>query len=102
MYVPAAAGFLILDWFLLWARFYWFGFDGLTKTIYTVVNFPWSIFYFWIAAKRNPWWHSTFGGRFEALLNDEFGPLLVFLVIALLQAAIFSALFAGFKKLRTV
>lgn len=98
MYVLTAASLLILDWFFLWARFYWFGFDGVTELIYRIVNFPWSIFYFWIAAKPNPWWHTTFGSHFEYLLNDEFGPLLVFLIIALLQAMIFTMAFFQLKN----
>ena len=98
MYVLTAASLLVLDWFLLWARFYWFGFEGITKLIYQIVNFPWSTFYFWVETKPNSWWHTTFGSRFEVLLNDEFGPLLVFLIIALLQAMILTTAFFKLKK----
>ena len=84
-----------VDWFLLWPRFYWFGFQGTTKAVYTVLNFPCSYIYFWIEAKRNPWWYSIFGTHFEVLLNEEFGPLLVWLLLCLIQAAIFIAISAA-------
>lgn len=99
-YTLTVVSLLVLDWFLLWARFYWFGFGDVTKWIYTLVNFPWSLFYFWIEAKRNPWWYASFGRRFEFLLNDEIGPLILFLVIVLLQAVVFTYITLWIRKLR--
>jgi hypothetical protein len=102
LYLPTAALLCLVDWFLLWARFYWFGFGGTTKWIYGILNFPWSVFYFWIEAKRNSWWYGTFGTRFELVLNDEIGPLLVFLLIVAMQATIFTVFILGFLKRRAL
>lgn len=86
-YVPTAAGLPLLEWFLLWARSYEIGRSGVTEWVCWILTFPWSILYFWVEAERNLWWHRTFGTRFEAVFNDEFGPLLLFLFIGLPQAA---------------
>jgi hypothetical protein len=99
-YALTAVSLLALDWFLLWARFYWFGFGDVTKWIYTIVNFPWSLLYFWIEAKRNPWWYTAFGRQFEFLVNDEIGPLILFIIIVLLQAGVFTFIISSIRKLR--
>jgi hypothetical protein len=90
---------IIVNWFLLWSRFYWIGFRGTTQTIFQILNFPLSNAYFWIEAKTNPWWKGNFGTTFNTFLNDEFGPLLALVIVGLLQAAIFILLFSGFRKL---
>ena len=68
------------------------------KPIFTVVNFPWGFFYFSIEAKANPWWSATFG-RSSWILNDEFGPMILLLIIVAVQAAVFTALILGLRKL---
>jgi len=89
----------IVNWFLLWSRFYGFGFRGTTLTIFQILNFPLSSAYLWIEGKPNPWWTGKFGTTFSIVLNDEFGPLLSLVIVGLLQAAIFILLFSGFRKL---
>jgi hypothetical protein len=89
----------IVTWFLLWSRFYWFGFRGTTRTIFQILNFPLGHAYLWIEAKTNPWWHEAFGTTYDVFLNDEFGPLLALVIVGLLPAAIFILLFSGFRRL---
>ncbi|MGD8456638.1 MAG: hypothetical protein PVF83_09660 [Anaerolineales bacterium] len=97
-YALTAGSLLICDWFLLWARFYWFGFGDVTKWIFSIVNFPWSVVYFWCEAKPNSWWYESFGRRFEFLLNDEFSPMLLFLIIVLIQAMVFTFIISSIGK----
>ena len=97
-YLTIAGIMLVLDWFLLWARFYPFGSGGVTKLIYRIINFPWSNIYFRIEAKTNSWWNTILSGRFEFLLNDEIAPFCLFLIIVFLQAMIFTLIILGLKK----
>jgi hypothetical protein len=90
---------LVVDWFLLWSRFYPFGFRGTTQKVFEILNFPLSQAYLWVEAKPNPWWNETFGTVFNFVLNDEFGPLLVLVIMCFLKAAIFVLLFTGIQRL---
>lgn len=91
---------LVVDWFLLWSRFYSFGFRGTTQKVFEILNIPLSKAYLWVEAKPNPWWNETFGTVFNFVLNDEFGPLLVLVIMCFLQAAIIILLFTGILRLR--
>ena len=92
IYILIAIILSALNWFLLWTRFYWFGFGRATTWIYTVINFPCSILYLWLEKKPNIWWYETFGNCFKILFNDELGMLLVFIITILLQAMLITAL----------
>lgn len=90
---------IIVNWFLLWSRFYWFGFRGTTQKTFEILNFPLSKAYLWIEAKSNPWWNDTFGTTFNFFLNDEYGPMLALLIVCLLQAMILILLFSQLRRL---
>ena len=96
-YVLTAVVLSALNWFLLWARFYWFGFGRATTWIYTVINFPCSILCLWLEKKPNMWWYEISGGRFKILFNDEIGGFLVFVITVLLQALLITALLLRLK-----
>jgi len=98
VYAAAVVSLLVLDWLLLLFRSFGRGWAAIMKPIFTVLNFPWGFFYFSIEAKTNPWWSATFG-KFSAILNDEFGPMILLLIIVAVQAAVFMALILGFRKL---
>jgi hypothetical protein len=90
---------LVADWFLLWSRFYPFGFRGTTQKVFEIINFPLSEVFLWVEAKPNLWWNESFGTTFNIVLNDEFGPMLVLVIISLLQAAILIVLFTRIRRL---
>jgi hypothetical protein len=98
IYTVAVVSLLVLDWFILLARSFGRGWAAIMKPIFTVVNFPWGFFYLPIEAKANPWWSATFG-KSSWILNDEFGPMILLLIIVAVQAAVFTALILGFRKL---
>ena len=97
-YVLIAVVLSALNWFLLWARFYWFGFGRATTWVYAVINFPCSILYLWLEKKSSMWWYEISGGRFKILFNDEIGILLVFIITTLLQAMLITILFLQFRR----
>lgn len=99
-YAVVAGVLAAVNWFLLWSRFYRFGFRGATQKIFQILNFPLSKVYLGIESKSNPWWNGAFGTRFSWLFNDEFGPMLALLILDLIQAAVFVLLFSGIRKLR--
>ena len=98
IYVAAVVSLLVLDWLFLLFRSFGRGWAAIMKPIFTIVNFPWGFFYFSIEAKTNPWWSATFG-RSSWILNDELGPMILLLIIVAVQAAVFTALILGFRKL---
>jgi hypothetical protein len=97
-YVVTAECLLVLDWFILLARSFGRGWAAIMKPIFTVVNFPWSFFFFAIEDKADPWWSATFG-KSSWILNDEFGPMILLLIIIAVQAAVFTVLISGVRKL---
>ncbi len=98
IYIVTVVSLLVLDWLLLLFRSFGRGWAAIMKPIFTAVNFPWGFVYFPIEAKANPWWSATFG-KSSWILNDEFGPMILLLIIVAVQAAVFTALISGLRKL---
>ena len=96
--VEAGVSLLIVDYFLLLGRFYWFGFGSTSTWVYKITNFPCSVAYLWLEKKPNPWWYSIFGHRFEWLFNDEIGILLAGWIFTLLQALLLTILFLRLRR----
>lgn len=86
-----------VNWFLLWARFLGSGINGVSRSVFRILNFPLGNAYLWIEAKSNPWWNETFGTSGHFIFNDEIGPFLALVILCLAQAAIYFLLFSGLR-----
>lgn len=85
---------LVVDWFLGAARFAFL--PGEMTLLLILFNFPLGILFLALEKMPSPWWQGFFGRG----VNDEIGQAVTFLLMVVVQAAWFTALFAKVRQVR--
>jgi len=91
-YIIATASLLALDWGIGVGRFYF----QFLKTLFLVINFPFSILFIWLESKPSIWWFNILGTQ---AINDEIAQLILFLIMVVVQAVLYTLLFLLIKKI---
>ena len=91
-YIIASASLLVLDWAIGVGRFYF----PFLKILFLVINFPFSILFIWLESKSSIWWFNILGTQ---LINDEIAQFILFLIMIIFQAVLYTFLFLLIRKL---